>query len=210
MTRFAATERRELVETARQAGPDAPTLCGEWTVRDLVVHLLVREGGPAAVGIAVPALSGLTERRSQRLAERAFAELVDRVEGGPPTWSPTAVPPLDELANTLEMFVHHEDIRRAQPGWTACPLGAEDESRLWRQVGRFGVALTRKADVGVVLEDVRTGRLRRVHRGTPSVTVRGLPSEVTLHLFGRREQSEVEVIGDPEAVRRLSETSFGL
>ena len=26
--------------------------------------------------------------------------------------------PIDTLANTVEFFVHHEDVRRAQAGWT--------------------------------------------------------------------------------------------
>ena len=44
-------------------GPQGPVLAlsGDWTVKDLVVHLLVREGSPAAVGIVVAPLARLTE-----------------------------------------------------------------------------------------------------------------------------------------------------
>ena len=36
----AQRERRALVETMRTVGPDAPTLCGDWTTRDLAAHLV--------------------------------------------------------------------------------------------------------------------------------------------------------------------------
>ena len=48
MTSIAAHERMLLCALAQQLGPDEPTLCAGWTVRDLVAHLLVREGSPAA------------------------------------------------------------------------------------------------------------------------------------------------------------------
>ena len=51
------------------------------------------------------------------MAEQDFTALVERVRNGPPRWSPMALPPLDRALNTLEYFVHHEDIRRAAPGW---------------------------------------------------------------------------------------------
>ena len=39
----AQDERARLVETMRAVGPDHPTLCGDWTTRDLAAHLVVRE-----------------------------------------------------------------------------------------------------------------------------------------------------------------------
>ena len=36
----AQRERAALVETMRAVGPDAPTLCGDWTTRDLAAHLI--------------------------------------------------------------------------------------------------------------------------------------------------------------------------
>ena len=210
MTRLAQTERLALCETAVQVGPDAATLCGSWTVRDLLVHLLVREGSPAAVGIFVPPLAGLTRRRSGQLASRPFPRLVEQVRSGPPWWSPYALTPVDAVGNAVEMYVHHEDVRRAQPGWSPRALPDADESLLWSLLGPLSLALTRQVEVGVVIEDSRADRLRRAHRGTPSVTLRGLPSELALHLFGRRAQADVEVLGDPEAVRRLAESPLGL
>ena len=42
----AQRERAALVETMRSVGPDAPTLCGDWTTRDLAAHLVTRERRP--------------------------------------------------------------------------------------------------------------------------------------------------------------------
>ena len=51
----AQRERAALVETMRTVGPDAPTLCGDWTTRDLAAHLVVREGRlDTTPGITIP------------------------------------------------------------------------------------------------------------------------------------------------------------
>ena len=49
----------------------------------------------------------------------------------PPVSRPYALPPVERLANTMEYFVHHEDLRRAQPGWEPRGLARRDQSRLW-------------------------------------------------------------------------------
>ncbi len=118
--------------------------------------------------------------------------------------------------NTLEFLVHHEDVRRAQPGWAPRVLGDAAERDAVVGAGRTpGKALTRRAPVGVVAES-RTRRpagparvLRRRCTVAPSVTVRGLPSEVALFLFGRSEHARVELLGDDDAVARLRATSLG-
>jgi len=210
MTRLAQTERAALCDTALEVGPDQPTLSGEWTVKDLVVHLLVREGSPAAVGIAVAPLAWLTAAESRRVGRRGFPELVGRLRNGPPRLSPYAVPKLDDLANTLEFFVHHEDIRRAQPTWVPRPLGDDVERTLWPMVRGFGKRLVRSSPVGVTIANTVTGSTAELTSGVPSVTVRGLPSEVTLYVFGRREQARVELLGDDDAVARLNAHALGI
>jgi len=209
MTRLARSERAALCDLALQVGEDQPTLCEGWTVKDLVVHLLVREGSPAAVGISVPLLSRLTDAASARLGRRSFASLVDRLRDGPPRLSPFAVPRLDDLANTLEFYVHHEDVRRAQPGWTPRDLGAEADRRLWSMLGLPGKALAHRAKVGLRIEDSSTGESKALADRAPSATVRGRPGEVAMFLFGRADRAEVELLGDDEAVRRLRATSQG-
>ena len=69
MESMSRTERAALCNTALEAGEQAPTLCGRWTVKDLVIHLLVRERDPlGAPGILVPQLEQLTDRSARRLA----------------------------------------------------------------------------------------------------------------------------------------------
>jgi uncharacterized protein (TIGR03085 family) len=210
MTTLARTERAALCDTALRVGEDQPTLSGEWTVKDLVVHLLVREGSPGAAGILVKPLEKVLDLEMRRVGRRPFDVLVEKLRHGPPRWSPYAVPKLDATLNTLEYFVHHEDIRRAQPEWTARDLGAESEKLLWAMVRTGGKGLTRRAPVGVTIENATTGSRAVLKAGEPSVVVRGIPSEVTLFVFGRKPQAHVELIGDAADVARLSGTSLGI
>jgi uncharacterized protein (TIGR03085 family) len=208
MTRLAQTERAALCDLALQVGEDQPTLCEGWDVKDLVVHLLVREGSPTALGIMVPAMEKLMDRTSRRVGRRDFTVLVEKLRKGPPIYSPYAIPKLDQLLNALEYFVHHEDIRRAQPDWSPRHLG-DVEKTLWAMSKTAGKGLTRNIPAGVTVENVTTGSRQTMSTGSPEVTIRGLPSEILLYLFGRKAQARVELIGDDDAVAALSDTSLG-
>lgn len=210
MTRMARAERLALCDTALEVGEDSPTLSGEWTVKELVVHLLVRERSPAAAGIVLRPLSPLTDLESRRVAARPFARLVAKLRHGPPVWSPYALPKLDDVLNTLEFFVHHEDIRRARPQWEPRTLPAAQEKLLWAMIRRAGRSMTRKTPVGVAIENATTGSTVTLHEGPDTVTVRGLPSEVTLFVFGRQPQARVELSGPEAAVAALRTASFGI
>lgn len=209
---MARTERAQLCDAALEVGETEPTLCGEWTVKELVVHLLVRERSPlGAPGIVVPALEKLTDGTSRRLADRTdFLVLVERLRQGPPVWSPLGWGPVDSIANTVEFFVHHEDIRRAQPEWAPRELSSYEQAALWARLKVLGRRLARDAGVGVVLERTDRGDRVVVKKGQTSVVVRGLPSELTLFLFGRRPQSDVELDGAPDDIAALEGTSLGL
>ena len=71
---LARRERHALCDLALTLGPDAPTLCGDWTVAELVAHLLVRETQPARRPPASWSRpGGLTERGDgQRTADGDF------------------------------------------------------------------------------------------------------------------------------------------
>jgi uncharacterized protein (TIGR03085 family) len=210
MSPLARTERAALCDLALEVGPDAPTLSGEWTVKDLVVHLLVREGSPAAVGIVVPPLSRLTDLASSRLARRDLPVLVERLRQGPPLYSPFAVPALDKMFNILEFFVHHEDIRRAQPGWEPRELPAHAQGSLWKAVRVAGKGLVRSAKVGVVLERSDTGERQVLKDAPASVVVRGLPAELVLFVYGRKPQARVELEGADADVAALTGADLGV
>ena len=207
---MAQTERVALCDLALQVGPDQPTLCEGWQVRDLVAHLLVREGSPAAVGITVPRVAGVTDRAMARTMRRDFAVLVERLRGGAPFWSPFRIGKVDTLLNTLEYFVHHEDIRRAQPGWTPRDVQARAQRLLWRQLTVAAKRLLADAPVGVRLERSDTRETLTARPGAPTVVVRGVPAELVLFVFGRREHAQVDVAGDESAVAALTRTDLSI
>jgi uncharacterized protein (TIGR03085 family) len=204
------TERTALCDTALLVGADQPTLSGEWTVKDLVVHLLLREGHPAAVGLVVPPLQGLLEAVSRRTARQDFTVLVERLREGPPFYSPFAVPKVDAMMNTLEFFVHHEDIRRAQPTWEPRHLSGRDEHVLWKSISVAGKGLVRGSDCGVTLVRSDTGDRVVVNAAEPMVEVRGLPGEVAMFVYGRKEQAKVDLDGPADAVRTLCAKPLGI
>jgi len=208
MTSLARTERDALCDLALQLGADHPTLSGDWTIKDLVVHLLVREGSPAAVGIKVPLLAKLTDAASHRLRRRDFQVLVERLRSGPPFYSPFRIPKADALLNTLEFFVHHEDVRRAQPTWLPRTLARRQEDLLCRQVSVAGKRLVRDAEVGVSIERSDTGKQTALRSRDRTVVVRGLPSEVTLYVYGRKEQARVDLDGAEADVTALHGTGL--
>ena len=109
---LASSERSALADLMLEVGPDAPTLCGTWTTRDLAAHLVVRATRPdAAAGIVLGPLASYTEKVMAAVARRPWADLVAEVRSGPPRWSPLSLAALDRATNTIEYFVHHEDVR---------------------------------------------------------------------------------------------------
>jgi uncharacterized protein (TIGR03085 family) len=120
------------------------------------------------------------------------------------------VPKLDATFNTLEYFVHHEDIRRAQPTWQPRRLSADEQKLLWAMIRTAGKALVRKAPTGVTIENSTTGSRAVLRADAENVVVRGLPSEVALFVFGRTAQAQVELSGPDDAVARLTDASLGI
>lgn len=197
---LARRERAALADLLDAVGPDAPTLCAGWTTRELAAHLVLREGHPAATGIAFPPLAGWTESKQRSLAEQPYPSLVARFRGGPPLISPLRLPKADTLANTFEHFVHQEDVRRAVPGWVPRPLTATDQGVLWSQLRARLRMFVRRAPVAVRLVAPEFGEATVGGDADDTVTVTGPPSELVLYLHGRRDQAQVDVSG-PDSAR---------
>ena len=210
MTYLAATERTALCDLALEVGPRAPTLCGDWNVKDLVSHLVLRDSSLSAVGIVVPPLAGLTDRGMAKLAEEDFERLVKRLRKGPPLHSPFRLKPVDRLLNAMEYFVHHEDIRRAQRGWKPRELSPRVQDALWRGVKMSGRGLVRQAKVGVIVSRSDRSETAVLKAAESSVTVHGLPAEVALYVYGRKAQARVELRGTDRDIALLSDTSLGI
>ena len=149
---YARDERLALSALLAETGPDAPTLCAGWTTGDLAAHLVLRERRPdAAAGVIGGPLHGHTERVQSRMRQRIpFADLVQMFRTGPPKLSFMAIPGMDERANAVEYFVHHEDVRRAAPDWEPREIGRGESRVLWHRL-RLARFMLRKAPVGVEL-----------------------------------------------------------
>lgn len=205
---IAQRERAALVETMRAAGPDAPTLCEGWNARDLAAHLVVRERRlDAAPGILVPKLAGYTAKVQQQVTDSTdWATLVDRIASGPPLFSPFKV--LDPLVNVAEMFIHNEDVRRAQPGWEPRVLDDATVNALARQVATMARMAMAKSPARVTLRTQEGKTLATVGSG-PEVTVTGAPGELLMFAAGR-EPAQVTFSGADDAVAALRSAHRGL
>ena len=209
---IAKDERDGICDTLLELGPDEPTLCVGWTTRDMVAHLVLRERRPdAAAGIVVRPLSGHTSNVMREVAQQPFHELVATFRGGPPWWSVFAIPVLGDRLNMFELYVHHEDIRRAQPDWHPRPPDLDREDTLWDALtSPGGKLLFRRCSVGVVLR--AAGRPDVVvKKGEPAVHVVGEPSEIALLAFGRAtNKTHVVVQGTPEDIAKFEASPRGL
>jgi uncharacterized protein (TIGR03085 family) len=111
--------------------------------------------------------------------------------------------------NTLEFFVHHEDIRRAQPGWEPRHLARAEESALWTAIKIGGRGLVRPAGVPVTIRRADGGATAVLRGGPDPVVVTGLPSEIVLFLFGRQTRG-LSLTGPDEAIASLNAADLGL
>jgi uncharacterized protein (TIGR03085 family) len=191
-------------------GPEAPTLLAPWTTRDLAAHLVLRERDPvAAPGLVVPgAWSRLAERHRTALVAHDYGDLVATIRSGPTGFF--RIPWVRRVANLNELFVHHEDVRRAN-GLTARTNDGALDDALWRNVTMAPWLLTRRLrGVGLELERTTTGEVRRARRGNPAARIRGAPGEILLYLFGRKAVVDVEISGPAAAVESVRHASFGI
>lgn len=204
----AQAERDALCDLLLETGPDAATLCSGWTTRDLAAHLVIRENRPdAALGIVLPPVAPWTGRVQSDTAQQDFASLVQAVRQGPPRWSPQALAPVDGATNTIEFFVHHEDVRRAQDGWEPRELDAAASDQLWSRLRDGSRWLLRRSPVGVMAtptDGPDAGREVRLRGGEPVVRLVGPVGEIVLACYGRLTRGLEVRGGGPEVTAFLS------
>ncbi|MFE5869149.1 TIGR03085 family metal-binding protein [Streptomyces roseifaciens] len=210
MSTHAQRERLFLADLLESAGPNAPTLCGGWRARDLAAHVVVRERRTdAAAGIVLKPLAARLERVQAEFAAKPYEELIQLIRTGPPRLSPYALKQIDEAANTVEFYVHAEDVRRAQPDWAPREVDPVFADALWTRLERMARVLGRRSPVGLVLRRP-DGRTAVARRGTPVVTVTGEPGELTLFVFGRQAAARVELDGEKDAVAEVEGAELGI
>ena len=123
--------------------------------------------------------------------------------------SPYRIKQVDEGANTVEFFVHAEDVRRTGELWKPRELSAEYEDALWRRLDTTARVMARKSPVGLVLR--RTdGQTTVARKGTPVVTVTGEPSELLLFASGRQSVARVRSEGEESAVEQARQATLGI
>jgi uncharacterized protein (TIGR03085 family) len=203
-------ERHALADALLDAGPDAPTLCQGWTARDLAAHVVLRDRRPDTIpGMLVKSLRGWTERVQRDCRDgHDYPELVDLVRHAP-RWSPLSLAPLDEAANTLEFFIHTEDVRRGGVGRPPRPLEPGLPAVLWRRVPTLARLNLRRIDATVRVEAPGHGAVT-IGDGEPGVTVSGDPGELVLFFYGRQSAARVDITGSPDLAGKLRTARFGL
>ncbi len=203
---YAQEERAALAALLDETGPDGPTLCEGWQTRDLAAHLVLRERRPdAAAGVMGGPLAGYTARMLRQYQDRySYPELLALFKAGPPRLSVFALPGADDADNTVEYFVHHEDVRRAAGEWSERPLDPGLSEALWKRLKGARLFL-RAAPTGVVLAREGEGKLDLIvaKNMAPSVTVTGSPAELTMWSMGRVSAAHVTLDGPDDAVARL-------
>lgn len=207
--KYSRQERLALCALLDETGPEAATLCTGWDTRDMAAHLALRERRPvAAGGVLGGPLAGHTKRVQEQFKKRySYPELVELVRTGPPRMSPFSIPGVEEQANTVEYFVHHEDVLRAAPDWAEPrEISPGLSEALWGRL-RAARMLLRKAPVGVEVarEDGSNAQSYRltVRNATPVVTVIGTPAELTMWCMGRTSAARVRYEGADADIARL-------
>jgi uncharacterized protein (TIGR03085 family) len=219
----AQDERRAICDLLAELGPGKPTLCEGWQTADLAAHLVLREHRPdAAAGVMGGPLAGYTRRAQSRLIERTpFPRLLELIRTGPPRWSVFALPGADESLNLVEYFVHHEDVRRAQPGFQPRSISPQLADVLWDRLS-LARLMIRRAPVGVELVRADAGgaaanapsrggngRVRITAKArTPLVSVSGDPAELTMWVMGRTSAAQVQLDGNDGDVAALQASNW--
>ena len=211
MTSIAAHERMLLCALAQQLGPDEPTLCGDWTIRDLVAHLLVREGSPAAVGIVVPRWRASPKPAMRRESRKDFHQMVTALRHGPPLWSPMRAAQGRRRCSTpwSSSCTTRTSAGPSPPGSRGC-CRRHVEEVAWRGAKLAGKGFTKSAPVGVVIQRSDTGERARLSGGSGEVVVRGMPGELAMFVYGRQDHTRVDLSGEPDDVATLRGTDLGI
>ena len=201
---LAQQERRALCDLFVENGRDAPTLCEGWSNADLAAHLVVRERRPdSGPGIVWPPLAGYTDKVRRAVRDRTpWEKLVETVRNGPPL----LLRPFDGPMNTVEFFIHIEDVRRAQDDWEPRQISPELADALWMRVGPGGMA--KKISATIVITS--PGRTNKESGTGPRLTLAGDPGELIMFGAGRQRAARVEISGDAALAAQLRAVSLGV
>jgi uncharacterized protein (TIGR03085 family) len=189
-------ERLQLCDLLDELGPEAPTLCQGWTTSDIAAHLVLREH-----------FRRWGDDRRNTEKAKGYTYLVSRLRAGAPL-VPWRIPGVRTLANGLEYFIHHEDVRRANGQGPRADI-PELEGLAWRMSGFLGRRLAheiRPFGLELVTGD---GRRRTFGQGV-TASLSGPPPELVLYLAGRRSAANVALGGPEDAVGAVQRAETSL
>jgi uncharacterized protein (TIGR03085 family) len=198
MISTASEQRKALVSALRSVTSDAPTLCQGWSAEELALHIVVRDSRPdLAVGQKLPLVGAKARNTLERLKAGGYRALVDRVAAGPPPYFPQTLGPVDAAMNTLEFYIHTEDVLRAQPDFEMSQrreISEELRKRIWQHAAlTFFVMAARKQNRRITFFSPGYGATTRGPATAPLMMVHGTPEELTLWASGRADHAEVDV-----------------
>jgi len=201
---LAQRQRALLCDLFLELGPSAPTLDEGWKTEDLAAHLWIREHKPQAMlGMFSEKYESLTERiQMDALHTHGFVGLVERLRK-----PALLIRPVDAVMNGAEYFIHHMDVLRANDRDQT--LSPRDEESLRGSLKMFAGKVAKTYGDRLVL-DSNDGKQLELGRGTRPVHVIGKPSELIMFVSGRTENAKVELVGEPDAVKKLVDSAGGL
>lgn len=200
-----AHERAEMVRVLRESDPSAPTLCEGWEARHLLAHLLLRE---SSVSYAAGVVGGPLGARTDRLTDELAEKLADRAEYDAALAQFASLPghlkmrsrkpAADAAMNTIEYFVHCEDVVRADSAREPRVERREVQERIWADlIKRARTMVGKDYKDGLVLEAPGYSPVAVTVVAPPAGQVAkvlsGEPGELLLYLFGREEAAQVKV-----------------
>lgn len=200
---LARRQRAALADLLEELGPFATTRCEGWQTQELAAHLYVREHRLAALpGIGSEKFAAKTERiQRETLHELGYPAIVKAIRT--PGW---IMFPVDNLVNSGEYFMHHEDVLRANG--RAQVLKPGEQRDLWPMTKVLARKTNMKFKGHVRLQRTDSGEVAQIGRGPHPLTISGLPSEILLHLSGR--EAEVAITGEPDVVASWQKAVTGL
>lgn len=201
---FAQRQRALICDLFLELGPFAPTLDEGWKTQDLAAHLWIREHKPLAMlGVVSEKFSDMTARiQMEALHTNGFIGLVERLRTPSPLMRP-----VDSIVNGAEFFIHHMDVLRANDRDQT--LSEKDEDSLRGSIKMFAGSVAKTYGDRVVI-DTNDGKQMEFGQGTRPVHLIGKPSEIIMFVSGRTDHAKVELVGEPDAVRKFTESAVGI
>ncbi|PZM95116.1 MAG: TIGR03085 family protein [Actinobacteria bacterium] len=206
---YAQAERAALITLLCADGPDAPTLIEGWRTRDLAAHLIARDRRPDILpGLRLSRFAGHTERVRRAVADQPYGRILDQLRH-PPWWGLFNNRVADALINTLEYYLHHEDVRRGVPDWQPRELPAAQQAALWRPASLLARLRLRRFPAALTITAPGHGTVTTGAGGEPLRLV-GTPGELVIFLSGRQRAAQVQLDGPPPLAERLRTAPLNL